>query len=183
MKLKKEREFFLSLVKYKEQIISNTEPYGTLKIINNLIELKYPIEFKDKKTIFDDSKIESHSALTPTYKIPKLSTLSVSISDALSGIDTYNAYLNGEWILMEYDYKTKKLVHNLKDGKVISGKNDIKKLRELNRIIIKRGCLKSQLTFLNSLNFLKGIGNIPFNYYSTLGNFAKLALSSSSVGM
>lgn len=58
--------------------------------------------------------------------ISKLSTLSVSISDALSGIDTYNAYLNGEWILMEYDYKTKKLVHNLKDGKVFSGKNDIK---------------------------------------------------------
>lgn len=58
--------------------------------------------------------------------ISKLSTLSVSISDAISGIDTYNAYLNGEWILMEYDYKTKKLIHNLKDGKVISGKNDIK---------------------------------------------------------
>lgn len=58
--------------------------------------------------------------------ISKLSTLSVSISDAISGIDTYNAFLNGEWILMEYDYKTKKLVHNLKDGKVISGKNDIK---------------------------------------------------------
>lgn len=58
--------------------------------------------------------------------ISKLSTLSVSINDALSGIDSYNAYLNGEWILMEYDYKTKKLVHNLKDGKVISGKNDIK---------------------------------------------------------
>lgn len=58
--------------------------------------------------------------------ISKLSTLSVSISDAVSGIDTYNAYLNGEWILMEYDYKTKKLVHNLNDGKVISGKNDIK---------------------------------------------------------
>ena len=58
--------------------------------------------------------------------ISKLSTLSVSISDAISGIDTYNAYLNGEWILMEYDYKTKKLVHQLKDGKVVSGKNDIK---------------------------------------------------------
>ena len=58
--------------------------------------------------------------------ISKLSTLSVSISDALSGIDTYKAFLNGEWILMEYDYKTKKLVHDLKDGKVISGKNEIK---------------------------------------------------------
>ena len=31
---------------------------------------------KDGKTIFDDSKIESHSALTPTYKIPKKSELS-----------------------------------------------------------------------------------------------------------
>lgn len=58
--------------------------------------------------------------------ISKLSTLSVSISDALSGIDTYKAFLNGEWILMEYDYKTKKLVHDLKDRKVISGKNEIK---------------------------------------------------------
>lgn len=37
----------------------------------------------------------------------KLKTLSVSISDALSGIDSYAAFLNEEWILMEYDYKTK----------------------------------------------------------------------------
>lgn len=29
------------------------------------------LEFKDKKTIFDSSKIESHSALIPTIKIPK----------------------------------------------------------------------------------------------------------------
>ena len=32
--------------------------------------------FKDKKTIFDDSKIESHSAITPTYKIPDKNRLS-----------------------------------------------------------------------------------------------------------
>ena len=36
----------------------------------------YPVAFKDKKTIFDDSKIESHSALTPTYKIPDKNALS-----------------------------------------------------------------------------------------------------------
>ncbi len=53
-------------------------------------------------------------------------TLSVSISDNLSGIDTYNAYLNGEWILMEYDYKTKKLIHMLSDNKYKEGKNDFK---------------------------------------------------------
>jgi hypothetical protein len=54
------------------------------------------------------------------------STLSVFISDNLSGIDSYNAYLNGEWILMEYDYKTKKLVHQLSDGKFKEGRNDFK---------------------------------------------------------
>jgi murein DD-endopeptidase MepM/ murein hydrolase activator NlpD len=53
-------------------------------------------------------------------------TLSIQISDALSGIDTYNAYLNNEWILMEYDHKTKKLIHNLKDGKVSKGENIFK---------------------------------------------------------
>jgi murein DD-endopeptidase MepM/ murein hydrolase activator NlpD len=58
--------------------------------------------------------------------ISKLKTLSVSINDLLSGIDSYNAYLNDEWILMEYDYKTKKLIHNFEDGKVIPGNNTIK---------------------------------------------------------
>lgn len=36
----------------------------------------FPVSFKDSKTIFDDSKIESHSALTPTTKIPDLNKLS-----------------------------------------------------------------------------------------------------------
>lgn len=45
-------------------------------ILANVKKLGYPVEFKDKKTIFDDSKIESHSALTPTYKIPDKNALS-----------------------------------------------------------------------------------------------------------
>lgn len=44
-------------------------------IIDNISKIGYPVKFKDKKTIFDDSKIESHSALTPTYKIPKKENL------------------------------------------------------------------------------------------------------------
>lgn len=34
-------------------------------------KLGFPTKFKDSKSIFDDSKIESHSALTPTTKVPK----------------------------------------------------------------------------------------------------------------
>ena len=52
--------------------------------------------------------------------------LRVSITDDASGIDTYNAYLNGTWILMEYDYKTNLLVHDFSDGKAQNGKNDLK---------------------------------------------------------
>jgi hypothetical protein len=44
----------------------------------------------------------------------------------LSGIDSFNAYLNDEWILMEYDYKTKKLTHNIFDGKIKPGLNAFK---------------------------------------------------------
>ena len=58
--------------------------------------------------------------------LSKQNTLSVSIADNLSGIDTYNAYLNGQWILMEYDYKTKKLIHALSDKKYVQGRNDFK---------------------------------------------------------
>lgn len=41
--------------------------------------------------------------------------LRLEISDTLSGIDTYQATLNGEWILMEYDPKTKTLTYNFED--------------------------------------------------------------------
>ena len=53
-----------------------TEKNKIKKIIEIISNTGYPIKFKDKKTIFDDSKIESHSALTPTYKIPDKSKLS-----------------------------------------------------------------------------------------------------------
>jgi hypothetical protein len=63
----------------------------------------------------------SEGKIIDTYK-----TISIKISDNLSGIDSYKASLNGNWILMEYDYKTKTLVHNLSDKKYVIGKNDFK---------------------------------------------------------
>lgn len=41
--------------------------------------------------------------------------LSVHISDDLSGVDSYSATLNGEWILMEYEPKTNTLTYNFDD--------------------------------------------------------------------
>jgi hypothetical protein len=38
-------------------------------------------------------------------------TIQLSIADTLSGIKSYTGYLNGKWILFEYDNKTRKLTH------------------------------------------------------------------------
>ncbi len=46
------------------------------KVIEKVKAVGYNVSFRFDKTIFDDSKIESHSALTPTTKIPKKEHLS-----------------------------------------------------------------------------------------------------------
>lgn len=53
-------------------------------------------------------------------------SLQLIINDSLSGIKSYNGYLNGNWILFEYDNKTKKITHNFTDGIVAEGANDLK---------------------------------------------------------
>ena len=53
-------------------------------------------------------------------------TIQVLINDELSGIKSYNGYLNGNWILMEYDNKTRKLTHFFEDGIVAEGANELK---------------------------------------------------------
>jgi hypothetical protein len=47
--------------------------------------------------------------------------LSLTITDELSGIDAYNATLNGEWILMEYETKNNTLTYNF-DDKILDQK-------------------------------------------------------------
>ena len=47
-------------------------------IIAALSTTENTLVFKDKKTIFDDSKIESHSAIIPTVKLPKEGSLTAS---------------------------------------------------------------------------------------------------------
>ena len=58
--------------------------------------------------------------------IKDLKTISVSVNDLHSDIDTFNAYLNGKWILMEYDYKAQKLIHNVDEKRCVQGRNDVK---------------------------------------------------------
>ncbi len=69
-------EGFLTYPRTNSEYLATNEKDKIKKIIQGVKNVGYPVVFKDKKTIFDDSKIESHSALTPTYKIPKKDQLS-----------------------------------------------------------------------------------------------------------
>jgi len=69
-------EGFLTYPRTNSEYLATAEKAKVKKILDNCTKLGYPVTFKDKKTIFDDSKIESHSAITPTYKIPDKNRLS-----------------------------------------------------------------------------------------------------------
>lgn len=67
---------YLTYPRTNSEYLATAEKDKIRKILANVGKLGYPVRFKDSKYIFDDSKIESHSALTPTYKIPQVDKLS-----------------------------------------------------------------------------------------------------------
>lgn len=104
----KDIDYVKSYVK-GDKISAKVKKLGNYKVVQDTIAPKiYAVDFSEGKTI------------------DNYTTITAKISDNLSGIDSYKAYLNGNWILMEYDYKTKKLVHTLSDNVYVKGKNDFK---------------------------------------------------------
>ena len=111
--------------------------------IANVENPTYPIyQFTRKKdsTFFTTTKIlGKYSLLSDTLKpsinllhfkdkqwISKLKTLQVKISDKGSGIKDYRATIDGEWILMEYNHKTKIITYNFSDKKLVGSKHTFK---------------------------------------------------------
>ena len=69
-------EGYLTYPRTNSEYLATAEKDKMRSIISNISKMGYPVKFKDSKLIFDDSKIEAHSALTPTYKIPPKEKLS-----------------------------------------------------------------------------------------------------------
>ena len=103
-------------------------------------KINYNSTYRKGNTFSTKSRILGNYALVSDNIAPRISistpvegkwissqkTIQVSISDELSGIKSYNGYLNGKWILMEYDNKTRKLTHFFEDGIVADGANELK---------------------------------------------------------
>lgn len=80
--------------------------YGlVLDTIAPVIKIAKPVE---GKWISDQKKIE------------------FTISDSLSGIKSYNGYLNGSWVLFEYENKNRKITHTFDDQYLTEGENFLK---------------------------------------------------------
>jgi murein DD-endopeptidase MepM/ murein hydrolase activator NlpD len=89
--------------------ISYTKNLGQFILAKDSIRPKItPVNFKEGKWLSNQD------------------TIQLAIGDNLSGIKQYNGYLNGEWILFEYDYKTKRITHNFEDNLFLDGRNDLK---------------------------------------------------------
>ena len=117
----KDREkMFIGLVNEKKISYYNTKRYKNSFTIYTKYLGEYKL-IKDGKP----PKIKSDKHIGGKW-ISNLNELKFTISDELSGIKTYDGYLNGKWILLEYEPKTKKLIHRFSDGIVAEGKNDLK---------------------------------------------------------
>ena len=108
------------------RVSGNGVSYNTTREKNNVYETRVKT-LGQYKLVLD--------TIPPVIKIAKpiegkvldnQKTLQVRISDGLSGIQSYNGYLNGKWILMEYDNKTGLLTHDFNDGIVADGNNVLK---------------------------------------------------------
>lgn len=73
--------------------------------------------------------------IAPTIKIVKpiqdkwitgVKKIDFIINDSSSGIKSYNGYLNGKWVLFEYENKSKKITYTFDDAMVAEGANDLK---------------------------------------------------------
>jgi hypothetical protein len=128
-----------------------TISFDVTGIPKDVLQKTFIAGFSSKKISFNSSYIENGRLtakvkvlgdfkLAQDYNPPKIYSpsfaagkwltknkqFSMKVGDDRSGIATIDAWLNGKWILMHYDYKTRIIYHNFSDGVVAEGRNDLK---------------------------------------------------------
>lgn len=77
---------YVTYPRTNSEYLATAEKDKIAKILSILKTDGYPVEQKNKKSVYDDSKIESHSALTPTHNIPDMTKLSADEQKVYSTI-------------------------------------------------------------------------------------------------
>ena len=79
-------EGYVTYPRTNSEYLATAEKDKIRRVVDKVAGIGYPVVFKETKQIFDDSKIEAHSALTPTTKIPDKSRLSPDESKVYGAI-------------------------------------------------------------------------------------------------
>ena len=107
------------------------------KIVNNRVS--YLSSKKDDSFIFTNTSslgkyTVSIDTLNPEIRsinfknnsnVKGKNTLRLRLKDELSGIKNYSSYLNGNWVLFEYEPKSNLIFHDLSDGVIKDGENEL----------------------------------------------------------
>ena len=102
------RVSYLSSKKNNSYIYTNTSSLGRYIISRDTLEPEIkPINFKN------NSNIKGKRSLR------------LRLKDELSGIKKYSSYINGIWALFEYEPKSNLIFHNLSDGIINNGENEL----------------------------------------------------------
>lgn len=100
--------------------------YNTSKISGDVISVNvkllgdFKLEWDNDPPLISGLSFEKKEVLDNNAKIK------LKIKDELSGIDSYDAYIDGQWFLMEYEMKEDKLFGTLKDINLVKGKHEFK---------------------------------------------------------
>lgn len=102
-------KYYVSTYKKKNRLTTKTNQFGSFKLFEDSSPPTIkPKNFRDKQWMSNFRYLE------------------LKIDDEDTGIDSYRATVNDEFILMEYDYKAKTLTHDFNDGKITDTKNELK---------------------------------------------------------
>ncbi|WP_136480854.1 M23 family metallopeptidase [Cognatitamlana onchidii] len=106
---KKKYPTYTSTKRKGNELVTNTKKLGTYALALDTVKPSIkPVNFKNKQWL-------------KNYRF-----LKIKIDDDASGISNFRATVNGKWILMEYDYKTKTLSYDFNDKMILDTKNNLK---------------------------------------------------------
>ena len=107
-KIINDRVSYLSSKKNNSYVYANTSSLGRYIISRDTLEPEIkPINFKNNS----NNKGKR--------------SLRLRLKDELSGIKKYSSYINGIWALFEYEPKSNLIFHNLSDGIINNGENEL----------------------------------------------------------
>jgi len=103
------KSWYTSTKKKDNKVYTTTKNLGSYKLKFDSSKPKIiPLNFKDKQWI------------------TSLNTLRVKISDVGSGINEFNAFIDDEWVLMEYNHKKGVLTYDFSDKKLVGSQHIFK---------------------------------------------------------